>query len=198
MSPRQLAIVSFLVAVVVGGLVVLLVTAEPPPGEESRDPAGDVDVGDGANPPQETDLADIRRARVYEKASQVVFEAQMGATIPGSIEGHTMEWRWEVFEEGTKTWLVSAHVSVGDPVAALTAQQTDHASSTIDGSFPGGLDHTGNTMFVRLNMSSVKRFPRDFTWRLITTLDADRQDPQSAVATDTAPAGGRGEYPPPP
>lgn len=198
MNARQLAIVSAIVAAVIGGLIVLLVTGGPPPGEEARDPAGDVRVAEGPDAPEETDLADIRRARVYLDASQIVFEARMDAPVPPSLRGETMEWRWDVFEGGTKTWLVSAHVSVGDPVAALTAQQSNYASNTIDGRFPGSIDYRGNTILVRLDAAAVDRFPDEFTWRLTTTLDANRKDPDSAVATDGAPGTGLGEYPPPP
>lgn len=197
MTPRQLAVVSVLVALVIGGLVLLLVTGGPPPGVDAADPAGDVEVTDGQDAPADADLADVRRARVYLRASQIVFEAKMAAEVPRSIKGQTMEWRWEIFEEGTETWLVSAHISVGEPVAALTAQRTDYATSTIDGRLPGGIDHQGDTLFVRLNPAELTRFPERFTWRLTTTLDANREDPSSAVARDTAPASGLGEYPPP-
>lgn len=197
MTPKQLGAAFAIVALIIGGLVVLLVTGGSPPGEEAKDPAGDVEVEDGPDAPNDAALADVERARVYLRASQIVFEAKMAAPIPGSLEGETMEWRWEIFEGGTETWLVSAHISVGDPVAALTAQQSNYASSTIDGKLPGGIDYSGNTLFVRLNPPEVKKFPDKFTWRLTTTLDANRGDPDSAVATDTAPASGLGEYPPP-
>lgn len=197
MTTRQLGVVSALVAIVIGGLVLLLVTGGPPPGVDAADPAGDVEVTDGRDAPAETDLADVQRARVYFRASQIVFEAKMATEVPGSIKGQTMEWRWEVFEDGTETWLVSAHVSVGEPVAALTAQRSNYATSTIDGRFPGGIDRQDDTIFVRLNAAEVRRFPEMFTWRLTTRLDANRADPSSAVARDTAPASGLGEYPPP-
>lgn len=197
MTPKQLAVAFAIVAIVIGGLVVLLVTGGPPPGEEGKDAAGDVEVEEGPDAPRDTALADIERARVYLHASQIVFEAQMSAPIPRSLKGQTMEWRWEILEGGEETWLVSAHISVGDPVAALTAQQSNYASSTIDGKLPGGIDYRGNTLFVRLNASQVKKFPGRFKWRLTTTLDANRADPGSAIAKDVAPATGLGEYPPP-
>lgn len=197
MTTRQLAIAAGLVAIVIGGLVVLLVTGGTGPGEEAKDPSGDVEIEEGPKAPSQTDLADVEKARVYLHASQIVFEAQMAAPIPRSLKGETMEWRWEIFEGGDETWLVSAHISVGEPVAALTAQQSNYASSTIDDKLPGGIDHQGNTIFVRLDQPGLKRFPKEFTWRLTTTLDGDRSDPSSGVATDTAPATGLGEYPPP-
>lgn len=197
MTPRQLAVVSALVGIVIGALVLLLVTGGPPPGVDAADPAGDVEVSEGPDAPADTALADVRRARVYLRASQIVFEARMAAEIPRAIEGHTMEWRWEIFEDGTETWLVSAHISDGEPIGALTAQRSNYATSTIDGGLPGGIDHEDKTIFVRLNAAEVNRFPKEFTWRLTTALDANRADPSSAVARDTAPPGGLGEYPPP-
>ena len=197
MSPRQLALAFAIVAIVIGGLVVLLVTGGAPSGEEAKDPAGDVEVEDGPDAPRDTDLADVEEARVYLHASQIVFEAKMAAPIPSSLKGQTMEWRWEIFEGGAETWLVSGHISVGEPVAALTAQQSDYAASTIDDKLPGGIDRRGNTIFVRLNPPELRRFPSQFTWRLTTSLDANRSDPSSAVAKDIAPATGLEEYPPP-
>lgn len=197
MTTRQLTIAFLAVAAVIGGLIVLLVTGGSPPGELAKDPSGDVEIEEGPDAPGDTALADVESARVYLHASQIVFEAQMAAPIPRSLEDQTMEWRWEIFEGGTETWLVSAHISVGEPVGALTAQRSDYATSTIDGKLPGGIDYRGNKIFVRLNPPELKRFPSEFTWRLTTALDANRADPGSGVARDTAPATGLGEYPPP-
>lgn len=197
MTNKQLTIASVIVAVVIGGLVVLLATGGSPPGEQAKDPSGDVEIEEGPDAPTDIALADVERARVYLHASQIVFEAQMAAPIPRSLKGQTMEWRWEIFEGGTETWLVSAHISVNEPVAALTAQRSNYATSTIDGKLPGGIDYRGNKIFVRLNPPGLKRFPSEFTWRLTTALDANRADPGSGVARDIAPATGLGEYPPP-
>ena len=197
MSARQLGIVSAIVAVVLAGIVVLLITGEAPPGHEAKDPSGDVEVSEGEGAPGETGLADITEAKVHEVGSQIVFEATMAAPIPKTIKGGTMEWRWEVSEGGNLTWLVTANVSVDEPVASVTAQQGGYGSSTIDGLLPGGIDYDGNTIRVRLNQPEIPDFPTQFTWHLKTTLDGDRADPASATAGDEAPPSGLGEYPPP-
>lgn len=197
MNAKQLGIVSAIVGVVLVAIIVLLVTGGAPPGEESKDPSDDVVIGEGGAPPGQTDLADVRQARVYEEASQIVFEAEMGAAIPKNLKDQTMEWRWEVSEGGALTWLVTANISVGKPVASVTAQQSNYGSSTIDGLLPGRIDYDGNTITVKLTQPEIPKFPTSFTWNLKTTLDGDRADPASATATDTAPESGLGEYPPP-
>lgn len=197
MNRNQLAITSAVVAAVVALIVVLLATGHPPPGEEARDPAGDAVVGEGDPAPTETSLVDITEAKVHEVASQIVFEATMDGTIPRRLKGQTMEWRWELSEEGAHTWTVTASINVGQPVASVLEQQRGYSASTVDDTLAGGIDYTGNTLFVRLNRPEIPNFPDRFTWHLKTTLDADRRDPASATATDEAPASGLGEYPPP-
>lgn len=197
MNAKQLGIVSAIVAVVLAAIVVLLVTGEAPRGQEAEDASGDVEVSEGEAAPSETGLADITAARVHEAGSQIVFEATMAAPIPKSLKDQTMEWRWEVSEGGTLTWLVTANVSVDEPVASVTAQQGGYGSSTIDGLLPGGIDYDGNTIRVRLDQPEIPDFPSQFTWHLKTTLDGDRADPASATAGDEAPPSGLGEYPPP-
>lgn len=197
MNPKQLAIVASVVAVVLIAIIVLLVTGEPPPGIEAEDAAGDVVLTEGDQAPADTSLADIHEARVHLVASQIVFEAAMGAPIPRTLKGQTMGWRWEVSEGGSLTWLVTANISVGKPVAALTAQRKNYGISTFEENFPGGVDYDGNTIFIRLNQPDIPDFPTSFTWKLKTTLDGNRADAASATATDEAPDGGFGEYPPP-
>ncbi|MDP9069363.1 MAG: hypothetical protein M3N53_13600 [Actinomycetota bacterium] len=198
MTPRQLGVTAVVVALVLAGIVALLVTGGPPPGEQAKDPTGDVEIGDGGDAPGDAALADITSARVYLNASQVVFEAEMAAPIPRSLRGQAMTWRWEVLEAGIPAWIVSANVSVDDPTANVLEQGDGrYAASTIDQTLPGGVDYNGNTISVRLNAPQIKGFPGQFTWRLTTTLDANRRDPASATATDSAPHSGLGEYPPP-
>ena len=197
MNTKQLAIVSAIVFCVLAVIIVLLVTGGVSPAERARDAVGDVEVGEGPAAATETSLADIQLARVTLQDSQVVFQAEMGGRVPRSLKDQTMEWRWELLENGTSTWIVSANVSVGQPVASITAQQRNFAASTIDDTLRGSVDHTGNTIFVRINAAEIEGFPTRFSWRLKTTLDGDRADPGSALVTDEAPESGLGEYPPP-
>ncbi|MFP5351054.1 MAG: hypothetical protein ACLGIB_00625 [Actinomycetota bacterium] len=197
MNAKQLAVVSAIVGLVLAAIVVLLVTGGAPAEQQAKDASGDVVVGEGNTAPALTALADIQEARVFEEASQIVFQATMGAPIPKSLKGQSMEWRWEVSEGGTLTWLVTANVSVDKPVASVTAQQSGYGSSTIDGLLPGRIDYEGNTITVRLTQPEIPDFPGRFTWNLKATLDGDRADPASATATDTAPESGLSEYPPP-
>lgn len=197
MNRNQLVITSAVVAGVIALIVVLLATGNPPPDEEARDATGDVEVGEGVSPPSQTSLVDITDAKVHEVASQIVFEATMDDAIPRRLKDQTMEWRWELSEEGTHTWTVTASINVRRPVALVLEQQSGYSASTIDDTLAGGIDYTGNTLYVRLNRPEIPNFPDRFTWHLKTTLDADRGDPASATATDEAPASGLGEYPPP-
>jgi hypothetical protein len=196
-SNKQLAIVAGAVAAVLGIIILLLITGGPPAGELAKDPTGDVVVSEGETRPSTTALADIRSARVYLEASQIVFEVQADHEIPKNLKDETMSWRWEILEGGSETWIVSANISVGRPIASITAAQRNYGASTIDDTLPGIIDWTGDKLFVRLNAPEIEGFPTDFTWRLESSLDGDRADPGSAVASDTAPDSGLGEYPPP-
>lgn len=197
MNTKQLAIVSAIVLCVLAVIIVLLVTGGVSPEERSRDAVGDVETGEGGDPAPDTSIADIQSARVTLQDSQIVFQAEMGGRVPRKLEDQTMEWRWEILEQGTTTWVVSATVSVDQPVASLLQHETGFSASTIDDTLRGGVDSTGNTIFVRINGAEIKGFPTEFTWRLKTTLDGNRADPASALITDEAPGSGLGEYPPP-
>ena len=197
MNNRQLAIVATVVAAVLAVIIVLLVTGGPPAEELAKDAAGDVTLSEGPAAPTDQSIADVRSAQVYLEASQIVFEAEMAAPIPRSLKNETMSWRWEILEGGSETWIVSANVSVGSPVASILGTQSGYGASTNDGTLSGGIDSTGNRLFVRLNPTEIEGFPAQFTWRLTTSLDGDRGDARSATASDTAPESGLGQYPPP-
>lgn len=197
MNNRQLAVVATVVAAVLAVIIVLLVTGGPPVEELAKDPSGDVTLSDGPAAPPDRSLADVRSAQVYLKASQIVFEAEMAAPIPRSLKNETMSWRWEILEGGSETWIVSANISVKEPIASILGTQSGYGASTNDETLPGGIDSTGNRLFVRLNPTEIDGFPSEFTWRLTTSLDGDRGDAGSAVASDSAPESGLGQYPPP-
>lgn len=197
MNTKQLAIVSAIVFCVLAVIVALLVTGGVSPAERSGDPVGDVETGEGIDAAAETSLADIRLARVSPQEGQIVFRAEMGGRVPRRLQDQTMEWRWEILENGTPTWIVSANLSVGEPVASVLAHRTGFSASTIDDTLAGSVGRAGNTILVRLNAADIEAFPAEFTWRLKTTLDGNRADPGSALVTDEAPESGLGEYPPP-
>lgn len=196
MNNKQLAIVALGVAAVLAVIIVLLVTGGPPSEDLAQDQAGDVTVSEGPAPPKEHSLADVRLARVYPEDGWVVFEAEMPVDIPKSLKNETLSWRWEILEGGTETWLVSASISVGSPIARVLSTQTGYGASTNDDTLPGEIERSGKTLFVRLQAGEIKDFPKGFTWRLETSLDGDRRDAKSAVAADTAPESGLGQYPP--
>lgn len=197
MNNKQLAVVASVVVAVLAVIIVLLVTGGPPAGESAKDEAGDVTVSEGPAPPGEHSLADVRSAQVYLEASQIVFEAEMAVPIPTSLKNGMMTWRWEILEDGAETWIVSANVSVGTPIASVLGTRSGYGASTNDKTLPGSIDSTGNRLFIRINPPEIDGFPSRFTWRLTTSLDGDRRDVESAVATDTAPQSGLGQYPPP-
>jgi hypothetical protein len=194
---KQLVVVGSVVAAVLAVIIVLLVTGGPPTEDLAEDAANDVSVSEGPAPPKEHSLADVRSARVYLEASQVVFEAEMATPIPKNLKNQTLTWRWEILEGGSETWIVSANVSVRSPIASVLSTQGNYGASTNDDTLPGGIDWSGNTLYVRLNTPQIENFPGEFTWRLETSLDGDRGNPRSAEASDTAPGSGLGQYPPP-
>lgn len=197
MNTKQLVVVGLVVVAVLAVIIVLLVTGGPPAEELAEDPANDVTLSEGPAPPKQHSLADVRSARVYLEASQVVFEAEMATPIPTKLKNQTLSWRWEILEGGSATWILSANVSVGSPIASVLSTQGNYGASTNDDTLPGGIDWTGNTLYVRLNAAQIENFPGTFSWRLETSLDGDRGDPKSAEVSDTAPESGLGQYPPP-
>ncbi len=200
MSRKQLAIVGSIVGLVLIAIIVLLATGGSPSGQLAqltKDARGDAVVSDGVDPPRDLSLADVHEARVELIASQIVFQAEMAAPIPKRLPEESLEWSWEILEGGSETWTVSAEASGDNLVASVLQEQGRYGASTNDNTLPGGVDYSGNTIFVRLNAQQIEGFPTVFTWRLITSLDGDRDDPASAAASDTAPESGLGEYPPP-
>lgn len=172
-------------------IILILATGGSPTGtnEDARD---DVAIGEGASPPQDTTLADIVGAEVRREDGSIVFVATMGDDIPKKVPNGSVEFRWDVSEDGDDTWIVSANLNLG-PTAAVTSQKTSYGSSTIDGSMPGSIEIDGDKLIVTVKADKIDGFPTDFAWILKTTLDADRADPASAVATDTAPDSGPGK-----
>jgi hypothetical protein len=173
-------------------VVVLVLTTGGPPGGGPSDATGDVTVGEGDSAPTDTTLADIVAASVSKEGEDIVFEAKLGDDIPRRIPDGSLELRWDVSENGDDTWIVSANLNVG-PTAALTSQKTNYGSSTIDDSMPGSIEIDGDTLVVVVKAAQVEGFPASFNWTLKSTLDADRADPSSSVATDVAPDSGLGK-----
>ena len=185
---------SLLVALGVGGAVILAVIilatgGAGPPGSE--DATGDVVVSEGERAPEDVGLADVVEATVTRDGGSLVFVARMAADIPRRVRDGSLEFRWDLSESGSDTWLVSATVNISLS-AAITSQRTTYGSSTIDDTMPGSVEVDGNTLTVRVDPARIEGFPTAFDWRLRTTLDVERADPASATASDTAPDAGAG------
>lgn len=187
---RSLLTALAVVAVVIV-VVLILATGGSGPGG-SGDAADDVTISDGEGQPEDVTPADIEEASVTRDGGAFVFVARMATDVPRRVRDGSLEFRWDISENGTDTWIVSAAVNVS-VTAALTSQRTSYGSSTIDDTMPGSVEVDGNTLTVRVNAARVEDFPTDFQWRLRTTLDANRSDPASATASDTAPDSGVGQ-----
>ena len=194
MDRKRLYIVLVVVLAAVASIVVLLFTGEAEPVRAFEDPTGDAIVEEGDKPPTDLTLADITSAEVREEDGQIVFEAKLGGEIPSKLQDGAFGLRWEVYEEGDSTFLVTADLDVG-PNASIVAEQSNFGGSTLDESFPGSLEVSGDTISIRLDGGEVPDFPAEFAWLLQTSLDGDQGDPQSARAEDRAPDQGFGEYP---
>jgi hypothetical protein len=175
---RVAALVAGVVLIVVV-LIVLLVSGGTDAPSKFHDPSGDVAIADGDHPPRDTTLADVVEADVSRDGDELVFRAVMSDDIPARVQNGSLAWRWDVYVGGTGAWILSADLDVGAN-ASLTSTETNYGSGTIDDTLPGDIEVDGKT------------FPDDFTWTLGTTLDGDRGNPTSALATDTAPDEGRG------
>ncbi|MFN2588072.1 MAG: hypothetical protein ABR613_08140 [Actinomycetota bacterium] len=194
MDRRNLAIVAAIVAAAVAAIVVLLVTGEAEPVRTFEDRAGDPVFGEGENPPGDTTLADIRVAEVRSEDGGVVFETQLAGPIPNELPEGSLNLRWEIYESGDSTFLVTANLDVG-PVATIIGEQNRYGASTLDETLPGSLAIDDDTLTIRLDTDEIPDFPERFGWVLETSLDGDNGDPESARAEDRAPDNGFGEYP---
>jgi hypothetical protein len=176
---------------IIAVIVLLLVTGGDPLAA-TADQVGDAIVGEGDKPPADPGLADIKTTSVRREGNgDLVFEATMAQQIPSEGE-EVLSFRWDVSENGTDTWMVTANFDNG-PVAAVSALQSDYGASTIDSTLPGSIALTGDTVTITLEATDIEGFPSTFAWTVTSTLDADRAGPASATATDTAPDSGLGE-----
>ncbi|MDQ4023910.1 MAG: hypothetical protein M3217_00240 [Actinomycetota bacterium] len=194
MDRRRLAVVAAVVAAALAAIVALLVTGEAEPVRTFEDRAGDAAFEEGDNPPTDTTLADIRTAEVRSEGGQVVFEAQLAGPIPNELPDGSLDLRWEVYEGGDSTFLITANLDVG-PVASIIGERNRFGASTLEDDFPGSLTVEGDKLTIRLDAEEIPDFPSEFGWLLHTSLDAERGDPESAMAEDRAPDDGFGEYP---
>jgi hypothetical protein len=184
------AVVTFsAILVVVVVIIILLVTGGGGAVNADSDPDGDVAVSEGPNAPPDTAVADISSVEVSADQGAITFEAEMASDIPRRVKNGSLAWRWELYEEGQMTWLVTANVDLG-PNASLVATQKDYSSSTIDDTLPGSIQVEGTTLRIRVRSNKVKGFPKTFDWLLKTSLDASRTKANSAVAEDVAPDSG--------
>ena len=195
MDRKRLYVVFAVVAAALASIVVLLVTGEAEPVRSFEDPSGDARVEEGDNPPVDTSLADLRAAEVRSEGDEIVFEAKLGATIPNELTDGAFSLRWEVYEGGDSTFLVTANLDVG-PNASIVGELNGYGASTLDEQLPGSLEISGDTIAIHVRAGEVPDFPDEFGWLLLTSLDGDQGDPRSARAEDRAPDQGFGEFPP--
>ena len=173
-------------------LIVLVLVTGGDPLAASADKVGDVVLGEGDKPPADPSLADIKASSVRRTGNgELVFEATMTKPIPVQ-GGDALSFRWDVSQNGAATWMVTANFENG-PVAAISALASGYGASTIDSTLPGSISSTGDTVSIILQAADIEGFPESFGWTVTATLDADRADPASAVATDSAPDSGPAE-----
>ncbi|HYI45491.1 MAG TPA: hypothetical protein VE174_08565 [Actinomycetota bacterium] len=185
---RRTLIVALLVVAAVGAVVLVLATGSPAPEGEKEDRAGDVKIGEGPLPPRITDPADIREIDVRADGEVLTLEARMGTSLVRPVPEQSTTWRWEIYEDGDMTWIVSANVDLG-PHVSVIATEGDFQASTNDKSLPGRVSVAGDTILVRLRISEIEGFPSTFETVLKTSLDGMRAESKSALATDRAPDG---------
>ena len=194
MSRKQLLIVFIIVAIVLAAIIVLLVTGGTVPENSTEDATGDVVVSEGESPPENTELADIVDARVTDEGGQLVFEATMAAPIPEDLGTQGLDWKWELYEGGATSWIVSANLDVGEN-ATVFSPESGTTFSTIDDGLPGELTLESDTIRIALDTAEIENFPTEFTWKLTTKLDGAKGEAGSATADDFAPDRGFGEFP---
>jgi hypothetical protein len=194
---KRVAIVLGVVVALIAGVVILLASGGPVDSDGAPEPgaaaeaSGDVVVAEGPEPPSETELADIVEADVRKNGQSYVFRARMADRIPPRVKGGGMSWRWDIYEAGAGTWILSSNLDIG-PVTSLTSTQSNYGSSTFDDSFPGTMSVEGTLLKITVRPKDLEDWPENFEWVLGTMLDGAQGNPRSALATDTAPDEGRG------
>ncbi len=186
--------VALAAVVAVGAVVVLLWTggATAPSGEDAR---GDVAVGPEASPPQNPALADLVGSDVAVSGGEARFEVTLGTDVPDKLRDGSLTLRWDLIVEGVEAWIVEIDLNVAMN-AALTSQQTNYGSSTVDETLPGEVQVEGDTLTLTFQTAGIKRFPSEFEWRLTSELDGSLEDVESALATDSLPNSGTAELAP--
>lgn len=185
MDRKPLAIAVSIVAAVILVFVVLLASGGGGGDTGGDDPAGDVRTSGGPRPPRDVEIADILEAGVSGDG-EIELTARMAGQLPGSLEDGSLEWRWEILEEGRTTWILTATIDI-EANASLVATQRDVSRTTIDGSLPGVIEVTDDAVTVLLETDELTDFPDEFEWQLVTSLDASRTQTRSARSTDRAP-----------
>lgn len=178
--------------------VVLFVVIRGGGVEES---AGDLTYVPGTSEPNAEDIpsevpasiADIVAADVKSDGEGVIFTTEVASPLPNELDDSSLEFRWDVSGDGGGSWIVSATLNVALN-AAVVSQGTPYGSSTIDGTMPGEVSAAGPKVTVAVRPDEIEGFPTSFTWKLSTTLIADRTDPGSARAEDAAPDEGTATF----
>ena len=177
-----------LVVVAIAAAIVLLLTGGGA-SAGADDAQGDVRLSKGTGKPEKLALADIRSATAARDGSDLVLEVEMDDSLPGELQKEALSWRWEIYESGQMTWLVSATVDL-EPNVSVLATQTDYQASSAGDSLPGDIELSGSTVIVRLHSDEIDGFPDSFDWLVKFSLDGDRIETSSAVASDRAPDDG--------
>lgn len=184
--------VGLAIVAIIAALVLVLAVGGPDE-TGTADPISDVAIGKGTGHPGDTALAEITDVSVRKDgATDLVFEVTIAKEFPAEIPNGSLDFRWDVIENGGDTWMVTANINTG-PTAAVTALKSQFGASTIDGTLKGTINVNGNKLTVRFDRTSIEGFPESFAWRLRSTLDGDRTDPGSATASDSAPDSGQGQ-----
>ena len=186
-----IATVVFVVAISAG---IWLLATGGPGSLRTADPRGDVQLGEGSQPPSDREVADIVDASVESVGRQLVFRARAATDIPDDEGRGAISWRWEIAGDDDVEWLVVARVG-GGTMASISNSNGDYATSTVDETMPGSLHISGSSVEVRLERGGVPGLPGEFTWQVRSALDADRFDPATALVSDVAPDSGPAAFP---
>lgn len=144
---------------------------------------------DASSLPVAASIADITEASVRSKDSEIVFEMTMAVPIPSEFERSSLEFRFDLSEDGRDSWIVSATVNVAVTVAVVS-HTTGNTRTTIDESMPGSVEVSGKELTITLDPARIDGFPGSFDWRLSSTLVAFRDIARSTRAVDRLPDGG--------
>jgi hypothetical protein len=194
-SPFTKVVIGFVV--VVAAILLVLNLGGPDVPTEAR---GDLTYIEGDTPKKQqaqeaqlvASIADLTSAQVTNEGDEIVFTAEVAASIPQPLRTSALEFRWDLTGDGGSSWTVSAMIEREAQAAVYTA--SGYGAGTIDDTLPGNVEVNDKDVTVRLRTDEIEDFPEAFEWSLASTLRAFKNEVDSPRVEDRFPGEGSADF----